>query len=359
MKLKLILHVGIHKTGTTAIQSFLSMNKVILKNYGFYFPQVHCTIENKPVILTQAIQNNDKDKYQKILQEIILSAKNEKCHTVILSDEDFQLFAHFGNDNIGVLNQFFDVKIVMYIRRQDRYSESAYSFWVQWYGKRTTIEPRYLLRLFPILDYNYLLTRWENLFGISNIVLKVYDNVVLNGNLIEDFISILDIDRSEKWGNPKEKDSNITLNKYIIEFLRRTNHIPLLFKEFEELKHFLANESSIKKGPKANFLEKAKIDHTFELAKETNALVAERYFFSNELFPKISIQEDSDSLSDESFYRVIDEIEQSHKFSGSITNEIISINIERLRDIIIKDREKQENLSLVEYLNKQLAQKIY
>jgi len=334
MKLNLILHVGIHKTGTTAIQSFLSLNKELLKKHGFYFPQVDCIVENKPYHLREALLINNRHEYEEIINRIITSAKDANCHTVILSDEDFQIFAHKGNNNLGILKHFFNVELLMYIRRQDRYSESAYGFSILWYSSRTTIEPDNLLDLFPALNYDYLLKRWENLFGIDNINLKVYDNLISNGDLINDFISLLNISTNEDWVKPTKDLSNITFNKHILEFLKRINYIPFLYHEFEEIKKFLVTRSSIKHGPKAIFLNERLRKSLLEEVEISNCLVARRYFNREELFfdNKISSYMPP-SLSEESFLNVVSEINQ--EFEGYIITDDI-INNEKIRDIVLK-----------------------
>jgi len=40
MKTILYIHPGIHKTGTTSIQHYLSLNRDVLLNYGIYYPIV-------------------------------------------------------------------------------------------------------------------------------------------------------------------------------------------------------------------------------------------------------------------------------------------------------------------------------
>lgn len=40
MKNTLILHIGTPKTGTTAIQKFLYDNQTLLKEKGFFYPEI-------------------------------------------------------------------------------------------------------------------------------------------------------------------------------------------------------------------------------------------------------------------------------------------------------------------------------
>ena len=55
MKLKkLILHIGVHKTGSTAIQSFLYRNNTLLNEQGFYMPDYLFCSENKPARMESA-----------------------------------------------------------------------------------------------------------------------------------------------------------------------------------------------------------------------------------------------------------------------------------------------------------------
>ena len=60
MKLKkLILHIGVHKTGSTAMQTFLFENSEELNKQGFYMPVFLYGEENKPAKLRYSIINKE------------------------------------------------------------------------------------------------------------------------------------------------------------------------------------------------------------------------------------------------------------------------------------------------------------
>lgn len=164
MKKKLILHSGVHKTGTTSIQSFLAMNYEKLLNKGFYVPINHFTYENKATAFRDAIMKGNSNIYVPVIEDIVKQSELNNCNTIVISDEDFHHFALKQNDNIKVLEDYFDIEICVYLRRQDKFAESVYGFSVQWYSTRFTTEPKKWLRNFPVLNYKWVMEQWESFF---------------------------------------------------------------------------------------------------------------------------------------------------------------------------------------------------
>ena len=93
---KLILHIGRHKSGTTAIQRFLRKNGDFLTSNGFYYPQTgtrgaaHHEI-SEPMQRRYTRQNKqfspDSNPLLAQLRDEIAAADQQK---IILSSEAFQ-----------------------------------------------------------------------------------------------------------------------------------------------------------------------------------------------------------------------------------------------------------------------------
>jgi len=324
MKKRLILHVGIHKTGTTAIQSFLSINHELLRKKGYYVPVNHFTYENKATAFREAIWNNKPDDYEPVIRDIIENSDYYNCDTIVLSDEDFHHFALQSNKNINVLEKYFDIEIVMYIRRQDKFAESVYGFSVQWFSTRFTEEFSSWVKKFPLKNYKWDIDQWEDIFKYPILKLRVYDEVILFQDVILDFIHTIGLNIDDNWFFPTPDKSNVTLNKYIIEFLRRTNHIKMTKGEFESLKEFLVNESSIRSGPKAVYLSFDERTEMLKRAEETNRYIAKKYFNRNFLFPKVEKTPVPEELTDKMFKIVLNELKESPKYRETIGNKILS-----------------------------------
>lgn len=126
------------------------------------------------------------------------------------------------------LKQLFDglydeIKIIIYIREQSDMLCSRYSTTVKNNNKKkiASIEEYSVL---DYLNYNQKLKEWEDVFGIENIILRIFDRKKLYQNdVISDFCKVLGIHRYEF----KPTFLNISLNVKQCEFLRIVNmHIP-------------------------------------------------------------------------------------------------------------------------------------
>lgn len=146
---KLLFHIGMPKTGTTSIQEFLWLNREKLSSHGWVYPELfsfseagrdhkngtHLTFTLMGLLGCPASYIRYGYGYdRKILTEVftrdvatpILDALQSK--DVIISEED--IWRHLGI-NISHLLSFFkghgcDVRVIVYLRRQDKYLESLY-----------------------------------------------------------------------------------------------------------------------------------------------------------------------------------------------------------------------------------------
>jgi hypothetical protein len=123
---KLILHAGLHKTGTSAIQKTLSNNRDFLWENGYFYPDplpfdAHHAFASRLRNIT-----NLEAKVEEVERQLVLYKKNAKGRAVLLSSEIF-------SEQIDPLcfrtlpNIFDEVHIAFYIRQQDELVESAYN----------------------------------------------------------------------------------------------------------------------------------------------------------------------------------------------------------------------------------------
>ena len=127
--------------------------------------------------------------------KIVLSAENLSC-----SNEFASLF--------DGLDTKFDIKVVIYIRRQDEY---LLSFWQQWYLKVEEDFWTWVLNHIRIIgDWYYTLEPWMNLFGKENIVVRNLSRKnISKGHLLLDFAEQLGVDTE---GTNTEIHENISFN---------------------------------------------------------------------------------------------------------------------------------------------------
>lgn len=127
MPKKIILHAGIHKTGTTALQIILGECSDLLLNKAILYPKAGRRDGGTAHhLLASAFA-------QQIKPEKIISAFVKECEdfdgTVVISSEEFCLFSPEAiNSTINLLKLIFDeVSVIFYLRPQALIVYSQYS----------------------------------------------------------------------------------------------------------------------------------------------------------------------------------------------------------------------------------------
>ena len=145
--MKLIVHIGAGKTGSTSIQSTLRENDKLLRSkkvlyLGLMLERTQFKLfdwQRTSSVVMDFHQLSSKDATEQLLQvfrPIINDAKSEGIHTLIWSNESLLGSNH---NFLGALQQLtsedIDVEILVYVREYASWAKSAY---VQWGIKHKT-----------------------------------------------------------------------------------------------------------------------------------------------------------------------------------------------------------------------------
>ena len=305
MKNKLILHIGSPKTGTTAIQKFLYCNKELLRNENYLYPKIqdlmYPSINASPL---QRYINNGvadtrcsgwKDFWNKV-------RKHLKYSNVILSWED--MFCYNTEEFFSAVKKEYDnIKIIVYIRRQDRYLESIWNQMVK-YDPYITID----FNRFQIdFKYKYKLDSLSKIFGKQNIIVRVYENSQFRGkrkDAISDFFYSLNIDLDFDKCIIPNKNTNSAMFGNIIEIKRRMNYYlefgnktcGQLENIFLDYLKTISNSSNLKNADgmftpeqRAEFLKKFEEENTY-IAKEYLGREDGILFYDSEPIPAYKLE---------------------------------------------------------------------
>lgn len=223
---KLYVHIGCHKTGTTSIQHNLAQNAEALAKYGLTFfydncysgeqllPDLHSWlnfVEAPGKVVPQGLYVRELDKLADRLARI--------QGDVIVSSENFSFF--FEPAPIGALQAalspiFGQIRIICYLRRQDRHAISHHQEGSKFFrapegdlfGHSTYALPPFDPRHRLYLDYHRRLSMWAQAFGADNMVVKVFDRKQFpEGDVVADFFSLLGISEYQKVA-----DRNVSLS---------------------------------------------------------------------------------------------------------------------------------------------------
>lgn len=223
-----ILQIGTEKTGSTSLQSFLATNRERLAERGFIYPRfcgdlnhtglaAYAMSEDRPDPIKLPFGGTSPDAVPGMrsrLRKLATAELNgsqtaifcsEHCHSRLRSPDEVRRLK-------DLLYEFFDeVRVSVYLRRQDRVALSLYSTKLKSGGTPDTVLP------LPGTDegyYNYerFLELWENVFGHDAMSVRLYErNLLHRGNVIDDFLRVWDIGAPEDFSSVVNENSAITL----------------------------------------------------------------------------------------------------------------------------------------------------
>ena len=295
MKKTLYLHIGAHKTGTTALQHFLSANREILKNQGYLYPgndyAHHDMAHEFSSLSLPEIRKNRNCATRRFFNEI----NSSHFDTIIMSSEDFENMS----PEIPFLKEFlspdFHVKIIYYVRRQDDKLESTYSEYVKSpvkrYDKPISVfikektgqvpddpekpeknrgKPRHS-------DYYSILMPWCEAFGRNNIIVRCYEKEQLPEGIYHDFLDAVGLVLNTGYWIPKTR-FNESLNIDLLEMIRLCN---ARFNNNSNFHRFLLGNltqiNSKNSGIKQHYLSPAQRREIITIFEESNARIAREY----------------------------------------------------------------------------------
>lgn len=299
-KKTIYVHIGTPKTGTTTIQEYLAVNYDLLLTKGCLVPvssrrhkSNHTLLANycinKKTITAISIRNGIYDEkslakfrrdFQKSIRKeirmfsgshIVLS--NEQCYGRLTTTKEIRKLRNLFK-GLGAR-----VRIIVYLREQSDMLCSYYSSKMK-NGMTYMMESMDDFSRDGMFDYNGRLEMWEQVFGIENMIVRIYDRDRLHDNdIISDFMETIGL---EKAGQVPEQ-LNRKLSASQCEFLRLINyHIPFYtgdrvnairdgLKGMVEMLDF--------KGPDVSALITSEYQKVYSSG---NARIAKRYFDKDE-----------------------------------------------------------------------------
>jgi hypothetical protein len=189
----LYLHIGLSKTGSSALQFFFQKNARVLKEHGITYP-AHTFDNNRvspgngvdvAVLLRDGRDEEARENFQQL-------QSSEHKH-LLLSSELFGFYLR--EDRIKHLAELVGpAKIVVYLRRQDEVIISKYNQRVKRFGYVVPFDewiadilsdPGQLHDLF----FDRLLAEWGRAFGDANLIVRPYESAQWHGEIIfSDFL---------------------------------------------------------------------------------------------------------------------------------------------------------------------------
>ncbi len=248
-KLTIYLHVGTDKTGSSALQNFLDVNRDnLFLRYSCLYPnfdskKMHTGRHHNHTKWYQDIKD-DRDFLSDIDRMVMFCQKN-RISKVILSCEGWLVKQSVPQRFRLVQEKFPDVnvKMIVYLRRIDSWIESA---WKQRGIKNFASINEYIAQPGIGERFGNLLSAlelWESCIGKENITVRAYEKQQLPNGLAADFLSCVGVDYDSFEWEPNEKTNlalNYGFNRDVLEVLhlsrgllsgKSDNHLFDLFSE--------------------------------------------------------------------------------------------------------------------------------
>ena len=345
---KLFLHIGSHKTGTSAIQRFLRINNNLLNDKSIsYFKPDPWPIPFKKEI--GPVVDLDLSGFEAL--------KNIESNTVVLSHENYSWITSEGDLKLlaNTLSKFAEeVKIILYIRRQDSLAISQKQEGTKWfdnsiaYGHEPSAFPSTLTKYASdYLNFYEKVNKWENAFGRENMIVRIFSTeTLINGDAVEDFCNIIGIKDLSSYNQVGRVNESIYLNQQLFLHLTRPYFPENSYKKDilvkSALKFSLDNKEKLMPSRKEaeKFYNPFK-DSNYRLNKKYH-LSANKYIFSDD-FSMYPYQSNSKELSSKYVSSIF----------SLVIDDILDTSIDRnkvaflLRDLAIEFEEENINHSLI------------
>mgnify|MGYP000040493907 CR=1 FL=1 len=237
--LKLIIHAGTPKTGTTSLQTYLDKKQGKLRRKGILYPHNIERLQNPTAPKHQWFEKNlvatHLDYFLENFKNII-SQVTKDTHTIILSSEGIYNywwdFPDGSKEFLYALSKLFDVEIWVWFRESLAFIESYYKQCIRnpqidnnpCYGKDLSFAEMLDIEWFSQhLDYQGFVTECQALFGKNNVSAFKYE-----GDVVQEVVQKLGLATPHDNPTPRQNQS---LNSTSIALLRSINHYDIKAKD--------------------------------------------------------------------------------------------------------------------------------
>lgn len=265
--MSITIHIGLHKTGTTAIQYVMAKNADLLRDRGVLYPssgrqgaghhRLAWSLWRDPSLLPL---------WDDLRTEI------EGENRVVLSSEDFEFLQ--TSDRWQTLCDLLDTTpdVVCFLRPQADYLLSSYLQHVE--SGHTYSFDEHLPKMKRRLDYESHLESIATVVGVDRLAVRVYDRKTLIG----DFLSLLDVDPE---GLMMPKVANPSLSEAGFNIMLDVNKVVADAETRRTIADSVLRHAS---GDKPNLLPGERRQEITEWFRDGNRNVARRFLGRSELF---------------------------------------------------------------------------
>lgn len=184
----ILLHIGRHKSGTTALQNAFYSNREALAAAGVTYPlQGLRFVAHHPVAEAVHLHANRQSDFMHdaLIREFRAEIDHAQTPWILVSSEGFQ---RCQPTDVERLFSDHRVKVIVYLRDQISYLQSAYLQEVHADAFQGTIEE--FAATHYDADYENFLASWAQVFGEAQVLVRIFTAEHLrDGDVVRDFLS--------------------------------------------------------------------------------------------------------------------------------------------------------------------------
>ncbi len=294
-KKTIFLHIGSHKTATTTIQFNVNNQRDRLLTYGYLYPESCVVGEGGHHNI--AWQLRDARRYSpaySTIEDLLTEIENTVASKIIISSEELLRITHAQTQHLARYLEPYNVKIIVYLRRQDLFLQSQWVQLLKMGWKLPDFETWIADKMYPwphLLDYKVSLGEWAQIFGPEHIVVRPFESSQLDSDIVTDFLRICGVDCS--YQQQPTQSVNITPGYKTIAFVQ------LLTASLPDLAGKLRSEIYVPQvvvtilahakengwnNNNVNVLTEELHEQIMQPYRESNRQVAQTYLSQDELF---------------------------------------------------------------------------
>ncbi len=278
------IHIGSYKTGSTAIQQYLKRNRSALLKNGWIYPHASCRNDNAHHLLPFALQQHTvqgKSAAENLVSLILQESNAQGAKNILLSSEVFFSLTPVEIQKLAALLSGYDVKIVCYLRRQDRFIHSFYMQRIKESSDRLAAAPEDyegFNEIVDILRYDNIINLWETEFGKDSTIIELFEKEKIEHGVIDNFSRLVGLDFLG--AEHKSIRTNLTIKTELIEYLRLINSLDFPPEAHETILKELNHLSREYPDHYTNFsfISPTQQKYILSLYTESNDKLRRRYF---------------------------------------------------------------------------------
>ena len=213
--MRIFLHTGVWKTGSTAIQTFLARNADALVRRGVLIPDYARDMRAYNHLFERLVAR-DEAGVQSVAEQLARDISAHEPETLILSSEHFWHAPPDVIERVAAMLRGFsdDVRVIAYIRPQDDMWASLYAQQAKFFrvtsahniwGNGDYIGPAIAENA---MFYHRCFSVYRQAFGADAVDLKVYDRAAFrDGDVVQDFLDWVGVEPDDGFV-ASERDEN-------------------------------------------------------------------------------------------------------------------------------------------------------